>query len=382
MYPLKPKVIILSAFLSPYRSGAEACVEEVALRLHERYDITIVTARLRRDLPKEDLLNGKVPIRRVGLGLGFDKWLYPFLAPMAVRRFKPDIIHAILETFAGLALHFCKYLVPSARRVLTLQTTNRSFLKGMIIRSPHDITAISSVLEEVALKIRSGRALGLEEERVRLIPNGIDLTNIEMRNPTSPRLRGASAKCEKVPGRVLFVGRLEKMKGVDTLLTAFAQILNLTHRTLQVHLRVVGGGSKRTGLEKLARSLGVADRVTFVGFVPHPKVYDEFAQAEIFCGLSRSEALGNVFLEALAAGCAVVGTKVGGIPDIIEDGKTGLLVPPDDVNAARGALGRVLRDESLRRSLVQKGREHAKQYDWGVIAQRYAEVYEQLLPPS
>src|SRR3989338_11439240 len=88
---MKPRLIILSAFLSPFRSGAEACAEEVALRLSDRYGITIVTARLRGDLPREDFLRGKVKVVRVGLGFGFDKWLFPFLAPihiwMLMRRF-------------------------------------------------------------------------------------------------------------------------------------------------------------------------------------------------------------------------------------------------------------------------------------------------------
>ncbi len=87
-----------------------------------------------------------------------------------------------------------------------------------------------------------------------------------------------------------------------------------------IHLRIVGDRSQRKHLEQLAHDLKITDRLTFVGRLTPDKVADEFAQASIFCGLSRSEALGNVFLEAQAAGCAVVAMNVGGIPDIVKNG--------------------------------------------------------------
>lgn len=364
---MKPKIIILSAFFSPLRSGAEACAEEVALRLHGQYDIAIITARMRRDLPKKDMLQGRVPVQRVGFGFGFDKWLFPVLGAFAVRRVagkEAVIIHAILETFAGLALHFCKYLVPSAKRLLTLQTTNRSFLKGLIIRSADKVTAISSALVKIV------GDLGRND--VTLIPNGIDLKHIP--------------NVAEVEGRVVFVGRLEKWKGIDVLLRAFVRIKCPMPNDQGIpksqapilRLRIVGEGSQRKPLEKLAGDLGISDRVTFTGFIPVPQVYKEFAEAEIFCGLSRSEALGNVFLEAQAAGCAVIGTEVGGIPDIVKDGETGLLVPPDDAEAAADALKKLLEDEDLRRRLAQAGVENAKGYDWDNISEKYSEVYADL----
>ncbi|MEK7136817.1 MAG: glycosyltransferase family 4 protein [Patescibacteria group bacterium] len=364
---MKPRVIMLSAFLSPFRSGAEACAEEIALRLADKFDITIVTAKLGTHLPRRDSLQGKIAVRRVGFGIPFDKWLYPFLAPVAVRFLQrapqrgaptpPLVVHAVLETFAGLALHFCRFLVPKAKRLLTLQTLNRSFLKGPILRSADAVTAISAALKE--------RAESLGRKDVTVIPNGIPLVAIEE----------SVKRMQRLPGRILFVGRLEPMKGVDTLLTAFAQLSKSNFQFPNAHLRIIGDGSERQTLEALAEELRVTDQVQFVGFIPADRIYDEFAQAEIFCGLSRSEALGNVFLEAQAAGCAVIGTTVGGIPEIVKDGSTGLLVPPDDVAAARSALGKLLRDLKLRHDLAERGKENAKKYDWGVIAERYAEVY-------
>src|SRR3989338_5998175 len=112
---MKPRVVILSTFLTPFRSGAEACAEEVPRALADRYDFLIVTARLRRDLPKAGKLFG-VPVRRVGLGHRIDKWLFPLLGALAAMRARPTICHAILESYAGLALVFCRFLYPHAKR--------------------------------------------------------------------------------------------------------------------------------------------------------------------------------------------------------------------------------------------------------------------------
>ena len=364
----KKRLVYLSAFLSPYRSGAEAMVEEVALRLADTYDITIVTGRYSRKLPKNDFLlsstspqplsrgergyaHKRVQIIRVGIGLPIDKWLFPFLAPLRLGSLKPDIIHAVLETFAGLALFFCRC---TAKKILTLQTTNRSFLKGTIIRYPDTVTAISTAL------VRAAASLGRTD--VMVIPNGIDCAAIKK----------SCAFHAKIPGRILFVGRLEAMKGVDTLLKAMGdeRLANIDWT-----LRIVGSGSKVTSLKALAKQLGITDRVTFTGRLIGKAVYDEYAAAEIFCGLSRSEALGNVFLEAQAAGCAVVATNVGGIPEIVHDGETGILVAPDDPIVAATALLSLLREPARRLAYGAASGETCARYDWSSISGRYAALY-------
>ncbi|ALM10258.1 MAG TPA: hypothetical protein DEB30_00045 [Candidatus Peribacter riflensis] len=367
---MKQKVVLLSAFLTPFRSGAEACAEEIAHRLWERFDITIVTARLTKKLPDDDPFRGQAKVVRVGFGHRIDKWLFPFLAPFAVRRAQPQVIHAVLESFAGLAMVFSKMLLPGAKAILTCQSTNTSFLVGLMHRRADRVTVISRAL--------FARAQGFGRTDALLIPNGVD----------APAIEQARLHEKKVPGRLLFVGRLEPMKGVDTLLRALARLLSAAPGPFHdggkdildhLHLRIVGRGSQEKELQRLAAELGIAERVTFVGFLPPYRVYDEYAQAQIFCGLSRSEALGNVFLEAQAAGCAVIATRTGGIPDIVEDGRTGLLVPPDDAEAAAKALLTLLSDQRQWALLAEAGMAHARTYDWGGIVGRYEETYKSLL---
>lgn len=348
------KVVLFSAFVSPYRSGAEACAEEVAARLKDRYDVTIVAARMRQDLPVDDALPTGVKVRRVGFGSAIDKWLYPVFAPSAAAALRPDIVHAVLESFAGAAMMFTRSLLPNTKRILTCQSTNTSLLVRSMHGAADAVTAISSTL------VKRARDFGYE---ARLIPNGIRSKEL------------LEASMERVSGRILFVGRLEPMKGVDDLLAAFA-LVRECHPTAA--LRIVGDGSERGRLERIATESGIAGAVTFAGKVAHDRIVEEYASAEIFCGLSTSEAFGNVFIEAQAAGCAVVGTNVQGIPDIVHDGVTGMLVPPKDPAAAAAMIGRLLEDSGLRRRLGEGGRANAANYDWNGISEQYASLYEEL----
>lgn len=354
----RPKIVMLSTFFTPFRSGAEAMVEEVAMKLADRYDITIVTAKLSLALPRHGRVSN-VTIRRVGLGLPIDKWLFPFLATLSVLRRNPQLVHAVLESYAGFTLVILRFLRPSLKRLLTLQSTNTSLFLGLIHRSAHAITAISSFLIL--------RARNYNRNDVIYIPNGISLQMIQE----------SAKRFQRVHGRILFVGRLEQMKGVDTLLEAFAALNNPT-----ATLMIVGDGSKRSELEKLATELRIRERVTFEGYVAPPKIFELYAQSEVFAGLSRSEALGNVFLEAQAAGLVVVASNVGGIPEIVKDGLTGLLVSPDDPKGAAFALKKVLEDTILRQRLIEKSQEDLAQFDWSAISKRYDAVYQKLLTAS
>ncbi|KKW40866.1 MAG: hypothetical protein UY87_C0009G0001, partial [Candidatus Peribacteria bacterium GW2011_GWC2_54_8] len=211
---MKKRIVILSAFATPLRSGAEACSEEVPSVLKDRFDFVLITARMSRNLPRRGALESGIPVLRLGCGCKFDKWLFPFLASIAAARQHPHIIHAVLESYAGLAL---------VLRVLTCQSTNTQLLVQMMHCSADAVTAISSALVERAKRFGRGD--------IALIPNGLKLQDI-------PR-------AAKVPGRVLFVGRQEKMKGIDTLLCAFAQV-----RHPGAHLHLVGSGSQKKSYEK------------------------------------------------------------------------------------------------------------------------------------
>jgi len=144
------------------------------------------------------------------------------------------------------------------------------------------------------------------------------------------------------PPTVLFVGSLEPVKDPVTMLRAFSL---LASTTADVRLEVVGEGSMRPGLERLAQRLGIGRRVTFLGHLPRGSLPDRYRAATVLCVSSRHEAQGMVAVEAAACGLPVVGTRVGALVDL---GEAALTVPVGDHRALAGALARVVDDHRAR----------------------------------
>jgi colanic acid/amylovoran biosynthesis glycosyltransferase len=149
--------------------------------------------------------------------------------------------------------------------------------------------------------------------------------------------------------RLLFVGRLVAAKGLPILLEAMAQLGDAV-------LRVVGDGPDRKMLEEMARSLGVAGRVSFLGYQSQTQVRELFKQTDVFALSSFAEGVPVVLMEAMAAGVPVVATRIAGIPELVRDEENGLLVPPGDPDAASRALRRLIEDADLRNRFAAAGR--------------------------
>ncbi|MFP4451254.1 MAG: glycosyltransferase, partial [Rhodosalinus sp.] len=152
---------------------------------------------------------------------------------------------------------------------------------------------------------------------------------------------------------LLFVGRLSAAKGVPVLLDAMAE-LAVSHPGAR--LALIGDGPDRAALQAHAVRAGLSDRVTFAGYRDERGVAEALAGADIFVLPSFAEGLPVVLMEALAAQCAVVTTRIAGIPELVRDGETGLIVPPGEAGALAEALGRLLDDAPLRQRLAEAGR--------------------------
>jgi phosphatidyl-myo-inositol dimannoside synthase len=161
---------------------------------------------------------------------------------------------------------------------------------------------------------------------------------------------------------VLAVGRwssAERYKGFDTLTEALPQL----HRIApDLHLVFAGDGDDRPTLEKLAESVGVRDRTHFVTGLTRPQLVAAYRHAKVFALPSSGEGFGMVFLEAMALGIPVIGGNHGGIPDIIEDGSTGFLVPHGDVTQLAARLALLLTNVSLAADIARRGRERVLQH--------------------
>lgn len=154
-------------------------------------------------------------------------------------------------------------------------------------------------------------------------------------------------------GHVVFVGRLDPVKGVTLLLEAFAA---LRARHPGARLTVAGDGGIRARLEARAKALGLAEAVRFPGYLDEGQVADLLATADMLVLPSFAEGLPVVLMEALAARIPVIATQIAGVPELVEDGVTGLIVPPGDVVALEAAISRLLSDPDLRARMGAAGR--------------------------
>jgi len=168
----------------------------------------------------------------------------------------------------------------------------------------------------------------------------------------------------KVREGFLFVGRLDTQKGVDVLLEALA----LTHGCWP--LKIVGDGWQRSELEAAARRLGLIGRVRFEGPLDARGVRARMGAAKALVVPSRAENYPLVVLEGLAQGLPVVTTRVGGIPEMVVDGMSALVVPPEDPTRLAAALDAIEADAALRERLVHAGREVADAHRWSLVAEQ------------
>jgi glycogen(starch) synthase len=172
---------------------------------------------------------------------------------------------------------------------------------------------------------------------------------------------------------ILAIGRHVPQKGFDQLIRALA-LLRQQGR-LSHDLLLAGDGSQHEELKRLAGELGLESSVVFLGRVDRPRTVALFRGCSFFVLPSRHEPLGIVNLEAMAAGKAIVATRVGGVPELIHDNENGLLVENNNVPALAGAVGQLMDDADLRDRLAAQSGRHAARFDWKVIADQYMEVY-------
>jgi glycosyltransferase involved in cell wall biosynthesis len=166
------------------------------------------------------------------------------------------------------------------------------------------------------------------------------------------RPAGGSAH-DRGPVKILAVGRLLPLKGHAVLLEAAARLVS---DGAPVQITIVGDGHERARLEQLAARLGVDRDVRFAGAVGRDVLPDYYAQADIFCLPSFAEGVPVVLMEAMAAGLPVVATRVAGIPELIRDEQSGLLVSPGRPDLLFAALRRLVESASLRRRIGTAGR--------------------------
>jgi len=226
---------------------------------------------------------------------------------------------------------------------------------------------------------------------IAVIAGGVDLERFSPDPEREPRPgRGADPGRQSVARSrlglsptartILFVGRIQRLKGLEVLLRAFGRL-----NDLDVQLVIVGGrpGNSHESreiarLQHLATRLGVAERTHFVGAVAHEQLPSYYRAADVCVMPSSYESFGLVAVESLACGTPVVATRVGGLTSIIRDGETGFLVPWRDAELFAERLRRVLQDDALRQRLAARTRESVLEYGWDRIADEHLALYAEV----
>jgi len=216
-------------------------------------------------------------------------------------------------------------------------------------------------------------------EDIRIIPMGVD---VEFFRQTADReaLHGGLGREDKT---ILYAGRLIEWKGVEYLIKALPEVIE---KHPEAKLVVVGSGPCKKDLVSVTERLNLQDKVTFLDAVSQEELARYYSAARVFVLPSivndegETEGLGVVLLEAMASGVPVIGTGVGGIPDIIKDGETGLISLEKNPNDLADKICTLLTDEDLRKKVTEKGYQLVtKEFSWDVIAKEYAGLYDTLI---
>jgi glycosyltransferase involved in cell wall biosynthesis len=245
-----------------------------------------------------------------------------------------------------------------------------SRLEAANARRAHIVTVTSEHSRRIALA-----AYGLDPSRVRVVPEGIDLTDWSVaERPSEERDAAASLTAQPATGGsvILSVARQYRRKNTIALLRAMTRV---RESVPQARLRVVGGGPELNRLRRERRSLGLQGAVELLGEVPGTQnVRAEYRTADVFCLPSLQEGFGIVYLEAMASGLPIVALDAAAVPEIVRRDQAGILVPLDEPEGLGAALVRLLEDSALRRRMGTAGRERARLYDWPEVALRFLDA--------
>ncbi len=290
----------------------------------------------------------------------------------AIRHEGADLVHSnTLKThlIAGLAARLARRpVVWHVRDILDPGPARRLLQAAARLLRPHVIAISEAVMA----------TLDTHPDHLKtVVHNGVDLAALRPRTD-----RAAVRKALGIPDEALVfitVGRLSPWKGHKTLMEAFGLLPDLG----DVRLLVVGDcafweKSYRRELEEFAQQQGIADRTIFTGH--REDVPDLLAASDVFCLPSRNEPFGRVIIEAMAVGLPVVATRGGGVPEIIQDGQEGLLVPIDSPRELADALAQLLKDPAIRRQMGEAGRRRVRErFDLRVTVKAIESIYEGLL---
>lgn len=374
------KVLIFTTAYHPYIGGAELAVAEITKRLSSGNIFFLITYRFSRNDPAFEERDG-MEIYRLGFGTVLDRWfLFPILAFFKAlqihKKHKVDLLWAVMVTYASIGAYFLKLLHPKLPLLLTLQEGDpvehlkfgKLGLLGiwwkLLVKKSDHIQAISKYLADYALSIGAN-------SKIEVVPNGVNFDHFSKITPAEV-LESYKKRFGYQSGDFILItaSRLVEKNAIDLCIRAMKDL------DARFKFLVLGSGKDENDLKNLAIKTGLSDRVFFAGEIPQADLPDYLHLADVFIRPSRSEGLGNAFLEAMAAGLPVIGTLEGGIVDFLKDGQTGLACRTDNPADLAQKIKKLAEDRNLKDTVCRNGRELVKgSYSWEKISQSMENIF-------
>jgi glycosyltransferase involved in cell wall biosynthesis len=386
------RVLLLNYEFPPLGGGAGVATQALARGLASRgVTVDVITAGERDECRSEVLWDGhgeeglltvyrvrssRTGVHEAGMGGAFSylRQALP-LVRARMRDEQYDIIHLFFSLPTGALLPFLSLgdtpIILSLRgsdvpgydrhqKKLERAHTVLLPVTRWIWRRATRVVAVCESLGRLALRTDPGLSYSV-------IPNGVDLGRFR------PSTRARSRQGRKI--RCLAVARLVERKGLSDLIEALAAL-----ERGRFELEILGSGPDEQRLKDLAVRLGVRNEVIFAGSVSRREIAGRYRDADIFTLAPREEAFGNVFAEAMASGLPIVGSTVGGVPELVEHGKNGYLVPPRDPRALAAAIRLLGDNPELRAEIGRRNRAQAESnLSWARMTTRYLSTYNGVL---
>ena len=213
------------------------------------------------------------------------------------------------------------------------------------------------------------RAIELGAKNTIMIPNGVDIKEYEPMPKDKLREKYGFSQDEQI---IISTSRLTPKNGIDYLIKAVSVL-----KKPDIKLLILGDGDQRPELEALIRDLKLEEIVKLLGYIPRKKVIEYLNIADVFAKPSIDEGFGISFIEAMACKIPIIGTNVGGIPDIIEDGVNGFMVSPKNVDELSNAIMNLLEDEDLKKRVAEASYKTVKEkFSWEIVLKKIDKLYE------
>lgn len=296
-----------------------------------------------------------------------------------LRKCSPDVIHAHWIVPQALIAVLARGLRRTSTPILAtahggdlfgLRGRAGRLLKSYALRRVDRLSVVSTAMRPFA------EQAGIAAKKIAVLPMGVDVAH--RFTPTTDVMREER--------KLLFVGRLVEKKGVSVLLNAFAR---LREDLPGVRLDIVGEGPERAALEKQLTRLNLVNEVRLLGALPQEQLPEQLRRAtalimpSIEARSGDQEGFGLVQVEAMGCGCPVISSDLPAVRDVIEHGRTGILVPPHDVDALSGAIRELLTQPAFRTRLATTARQFVcERFDWDKIAEAYIGQINYLIEPE